>query len=213
MTDRDSDDTRTAAPELGAVGVEPLTRASFLVRGALATGALYGTASAARFVAGAFAQGASPDASILNFALTLEYLEADFYDHALGLPLSSENRRLARYFGDQEQEHVDALKATIRRLGGTPASKPTFSFPAQDESGFLKLAQTLEETGVGAYNGAAARLRSRDLVVAAASIVQVEARHAAAIRFARGQVPGTQGFDRPLDRAQALEAIRPLTGP
>ena len=81
----------------------------------------------------------------------------------------------------QEQQHVEALTSAIKGAGGTPAKKPTFVFPVTNQASFLKLAYVLENTGVGAYNGAGPALKNPQYLAAAGSIVQVEARHAAAI--------------------------------
>jgi rubrerythrin len=172
-----------------------------------------GAASAGGLVREALAAAQDDDLALLRFALTLEYVEAAFYRHATRLPLSPRAADLARQLARQEQDHVDALAALIRRLGGRPPGRPPLTFPDRDEKGFLVLAQTLEETGVGAYGGLAVRLESRLAVAAVASIVQVEARHAAAIRLARGFAPAPAAFDKPLGRQQALEAIAPLRGP
>jgi rubrerythrin len=197
-------------PELAAVEVQGVSRQAFLVRGALAAGAVYGTTMISPFVRGAFAAEGMGDVDILNFALTLEYLEADFYRRALKLGLSSEVAKVARSFGDAEQQHVDALAATIKKLGGTPVASPKFSFPMKDEKSFLKLAQTLEDTGVSAYNGAGPAITSKEVLAAAGSIVQVEARHAAVIRQLRGNVPAPDAFDASLDTKQVLAAVKPL---
>lgn len=199
-----------AIPELAAVEVAGVSRQAFLVRGALAAGAVYGAGMISPFVRGAFAQGDMGDVDILNFALTLEYLEADFYRRALELGLSGDVRRVAAQFGRSEQEHVDALRATVKQLGGTPVASPRFSFPMSDEKSFLKLAQTLEDTGVSAYNGAGPAIESKEVLAAAGSIVQVEARHAAVIRLLRGRVPAPDAFDTSLDEDQVLAAVKPL---
>jgi hypothetical protein len=201
-----------ANPELAATEVHGITRSSFILRGALAAGALYGTASVAPFVSQAFAETGGGDVEILNFALTLEYLEADFYN-VLGrqVGLSGEARKYARVFGAEEAAHVSALSAAIKQLGGKPVAKPTFVFPATDEKSFLALASVLENTGVGAYNGAGPSLKSKEVLASAGSIVQIEARHAAAIDLLIGKSPTpNEGFDKPLSKAEVLAAAGPL---
>ena len=97
-------------------------------------------------------------------------------------------------------------------LGATPVQAPKVGFGDvfTNETTFLKLAQTLEDTGVSAYNGAAPSIRSGDVLGAAGSIVQIEARHAALIRLMRGQPPAPQAFDRKLDQQQVLTAVKPF---
>jgi rubrerythrin len=186
-----------------------MTRGAFIVKGALTAGAVYGAASVGPFVGQALAQGGG-DVDILNFALTLEYLEADFYKKGQSLGLSGGVMKLAKEFGDAESQHVAALTQTIQKLGGKPVAKPTFVFPIKDEKSFLKLAQTLEDTGVSAYNGAAPQIQSKDVLGAAGSIVQIEARHAAAIRLQLSQPPAPAAFDRTMDKAAVLKAVKPL---
>jgi hypothetical protein len=114
-------------------------------------------------------------------------------------------------FGDEESQHVDALTKAIKAAGGTPAKKPKFVFPVTDQAGFLKLAYVLENTGVGAYNGAGPALSNPQYLAAAGSIVQVEARHAAAIGLLTNQsVTPNGGFDKPLTKAQVLAKAGPL---
>jgi len=195
-----------ANPELAACEVHGMTRASFILRGSLAAGAVYGMGSVAPFVSQAFAATGGGDAEILNFALTLEYLEADFYTvKGKQVGLSGEAKAYATQFGAEETEHVAALVAAIKQLGGTPVNKPRFVFPVTNESSFLTLASVLENTGVGAYNGAAPSLQSKQVLASAGSIVQIEARHAAAIDLLIGKSPTpNQGFDRPLTKAEVL---------
>src|SRR5947209_2376979 len=127
-------------PGLDAVEVHGMTRGSFILKGALATGAALGATAVGPYVSSAL--GASMgDVEILNFALTLEYLETDFYTvKARTVGLSGEAKRTAAMFGAQEAEHVTALIGAIKQLGGTPVKKPTFAFPVTNQSQFLALA-------------------------------------------------------------------------
>jgi rubrerythrin len=202
--------SKLIVPELGAVEIHGMTRGSFILKGALAAGAVYGAGAISPFVQQAFAQGEMGDIDILNFALTLELLEADFYRKGIASSLSAETMKLAELFGEQEQDHVDALTKTIGDLGGTPVESPTFKFPFTDEASFLELAQTLEDTGVSAYNGAAPAIESKEVLGAAGSIVQIEARHAAAIRLLRKQTPAPGAFDEALEKQAVLDAVKPL---
>jgi len=197
---------------LADVEVHGMTRASFILRGAMAAGALYGASAVTPFVSAALAESAGGDAELLNFALTLEYLESDFYNvKGRTVGLTGAARSYASMFGEQEAEHVKALTAAIEQLGATPVAKPTFAFPVSSQSSFLALASVLENTGVGAYNGAAPSIKSKDVLAAAGGIVQVEARHAAAIDLLIGRTPTPdQGFDRPLSKEEVLAKAGPL---
>jgi Ferritin-like domain len=214
-------DAKLVNPELAAIEVHGVTRAGFLLRGVLATGAVYGASAVAPFVSHAFAETAtgatgaassSGDAEILNFALTLEYLEAAFYKKkAAEVGLSGQAKAYAKQFGDEEAAHVAALTAAIKSLGATPVKEPKFVFPATNQASFLALASVLENTGVGAYNGAAPSLQSKQVLAEAGGIVQVEARHAAAIDLLIGKSPTpNEGFDKPLTKSQVLAAAGPL---
>jgi hypothetical protein len=207
-----SNDT-LAAPELGAIEVQGVTRQSFIVKGALAAGTVYGLGAVQPFVSEALAQGGSGDVDILNFALTLEYLETAFYTQAVKKVsgLSGEAKKLAVTIRDNETAHVQALTQAIKGLKGKPVAAPGVDFGGafSSEKSFLKLAQTFEDTGVSAYNGAGPALKSKKLLAAAGSIVQVEARHAAAIRNLNG-VPVTDGgFDKTLSMDDVLKAVKP----
>lgn len=205
---------KLAAPELGAVEVHGMTRQAFIARGAVAAGAVYGLGAVQPFVQEALAQGTGGDADVLNFALTLEYLEAAFYEGALKQVsgLSSEVKALATTLRDNEQAHVAALTTAIKSLGAKPVKAPGVSFGGAfaSQASFLKLAQTFEDTGVSAYNGAGPSLQSKKLLAAAGSIVQVEARHAAAIRSLNGKPITDGGFDRTLSKQQVLTAVKPF---
>ncbi len=139
---------------------------------------------------------------VLQFALTLEYLEYEFYRNAVaspGLIPAGAPMGAITTIRDHEQAHVNLLKSTIIALGSTPIAQPTFDFTAGNGSGtgpflgvfsnyalFLAVAQTFEDTGVRAYKGQAGNLISNnDVLTAALQIHSVEARHAAHIRAMR----------------------------
>ncbi len=207
-----SEHHQTVGPELAAVEIHGVTRASFILRGAVAAGATLGGGAVGPFVSNALAASSSTDLDILNFALTLEYLETTFYQLKGGsVGLSGEAKTLAREFGAEESEHVAALTKAILAGGGKPVKAPMFSFPVTNQASFLKLAYTLENVGVGAYNGAGPAFKDKALLAAAGSIVQVEARHAAAIGLLTGRsVVPNGGFDQALTKAQVLAKAGPL---
>ncbi len=205
--------TKLAAPELAAVDVTGMTRQAFIARSAIAAGTVYGVAAVGPFVREALAQEGGGDVEILNFALTLEYLEAAFYDQALKQVsgLSGDAKEIATTLRDNENEHVDALTATIKELGGTPVKAPGVDFGDSfaNEKSFLKTAQTFEDLGVSAYNGAAPDIKAKEVLAAAGSIVQVEARHAGIIRFLNGEDISPAGFDEALEMEEVLDAAKP----
>ena len=204
---------RNAAPELAAIEVQGITRQALIVRGAVAAGAVYGLGAVGPFVRESMAKEGG-DVEILNFALTLEFLEAAFYESALKQVggLSGEVKELATTLRDNENEHVGVLSATIKDLGGTPVKAPKVDFGKAfaSQGSFLKLAQTLEDTGVSAYNGAAPSIESAEVLGAAGSIVQIEARHAAAIRLLNKKPISDGGFDKSLEMQQVLDAVQPF---
>ena len=202
-------------PELAEVEVisdsGDLSRSDVILKGALAAGAVYGTFMVGPFVRKALAMSGGGDVDILNFALTLEYLESTFYKEAkTRAKASGELKSLINLLADDEKQHVDALTATIKQLGGKPVPEPKFDFAYNNTAGFLKLAQTFEDTGVSAYNGAGPMIESKEVLGAAGSIVQVEARHAAAIRLQNSEEPAPEAFDPSLDEAQVLKAVEPF---
>ncbi len=203
-----------ATPALANIEVQGITRESFIMRGAVAAGTVYGLSTVGPFVKQAIAQEGGGDVDILNFALTLEYLEAAFYTQALKNVggLSGMNKELATQLRDDENEHVDALTATINDLGGTPIEAPgvDFGMAFANEDSFLETAQTFEDLGVGAYNGAGPMIESTDVLAAAGSIVQIEGRHAGVIRFVRGEPIEETPFDKGLPMEEVLAAAKPF---
>lgn len=202
-------------PELAAVHVEEesgdLSRSEVILKGALAAGAVYGTFMVGPFVRKAFAMTGGGDIDIVNFALTLEYLESTFYAEAMKRAgAKGELKQLIELIGKDEDQHVEALAGTVKKLGGKPVKEPKFNFEYDDTAGFLELAKTFEDTGVSAYNGAAPMIESKEVLGAAGSIVQVEARHAAAIRLQNKEEPAPEAFDPALEEAQVLKAVEPF---
>src|SRR6201996_8073982 len=203
-------------PELAGVTIEDesggdISRSDVLLKGALAAGAVYGTLMVSPYIRSAFAAGGTSDVDILNFALTLEYLESTFYEEAKKkVKASGELKPLLSLLASDEKQHVEALEGTIKKLGGKPVAMPTFNFEYSGTSGFLKLAETFENVGVGAYNGAAPAIKSKEVLGAAGSIVQVEARHAAAIALQNGKEPAPEAFDKALEEKEVLKDVEPF---
>jgi rubrerythrin len=190
---------------------EQQTRSEVLAKGALAVGSVYGALAVGPYVRRALGASMGGDVEIVNFALTLEYLEAKFYSEARGrVRGSGELRSLVNLLAEDEQQHVEALAATAKQLGGKPVAEPKFNFAYSGTSGFLKLAQTFEDVGVSAYNGAGPMIKSKEVLAAAGGIVQVEARHAAAIRLQNEEEPAPVAFDEPLGEKQVLKAVEPF---
>ena len=206
--------SRLVAPELATIKIHGLTREAFLMRSTLAAGAAYGALSATGLISSALAEARGGDVDVLNYALTLEFLETEFYTQAAKRVkgLSKDESDLTKELRDNEAAHVDALTATIKDLGGKPVAKPTFAFGGAFGSrmAYLKTANVLEDTGVSAYNGAAPMIKSTDVLAAAGGIVQVEARHAALIRLVRNRPPAPLTFDKASDMDEILKAVKPF---
>ncbi len=169
--------------------------------------------------------GVKGDLHILNYALTLEYLETEFYKEVIasGLVKDAAVAKIATKFYSTEQEHVAALTATIKSLGGTPVKAPKTNFGPTLDMGLkhvLETAAIVENLGAAAYLGAAGGIKNKDVLAAALTIHSVEARHAAALNtlvgFGYGLKGGLKGslpdgaFGKGMDEASVLKAVKPF---
>jgi rubrerythrin len=158
------------------------------------------------------ASGATGDLAILNYALTLEYLETEFYGKVVAAGLfSGKVGALIKDFARQETTHVEALKGAVEKLGGTPAAKPAGKFPISSAGQVAQLAYTVENLGAAAYLGQAANIKSPEVLASALAIHTVEARHAATLgTLVKKSVTPHGAFATPADMPTVLAAIKPF---
>ncbi|MGI8726081.1 MAG: ferritin-like domain-containing protein [Solirubrobacterales bacterium] len=214
---------RGAEPALKRIVNDPVSRRKFigLTGGTIGAGALLAacgeddettteaeTTTTEEEMASQFGEG---DLGIVNYALTLEYLEADFYDKVANSGLfDGDNLDLIKTFGANEEAHVEALLQTAKSLGD-PAPKPETDFPLESADEVLQLAATVENLGAAAYLGQAAAIESEDILAAALSIHTIEGRHAAALNKMLGESITPDGaFAEPATMEEVLDAVQPF---
>ena len=152
------------------------------------------------------------DIGILNYALTLEYLETAFYADVIksGLFKGAELATIKK-FGSEEAEHVAALTAAVKQMGGKPAAEPKTEFPLKGAKSVLQLAGTVENLGAAAYLGQAANIESPEVLASALAIHSVEGRHASALNTLLGQSITPDGaFAKPADVKTVLKSVEPF---
>ena len=178
-----------------------LSRAGFFA--AVGTGTLMALAPDAR------AAGLSKnDVGVLNYALSLEFLQAAFYTEAeRSKALKGRAAAAAAQVGAVERAHVKAFRTL---LGRKAIARPRFDFQGvtEDSKSFLKTAVAFEDLAVEAYKGQAPRLQSKEVLAAALGIHTVEARHAAWMRYLNGIRPAASAFDDPRGKAEIDRIVR-----
>ena len=209
---------RETAEAAGATRADFLKRSGMAGAGFVAGGVLFsGFVSPAEAAISTKNRSKKNDIKILNYALTLEYLEATFYNqaNASGALTDQRVKEFSRIVASHENAHVKALKAA---LGSKAVKSPRFDFgdTVTNQDKFKQTSQVLEDTGVAAYAGQGPNLLQRPVVKVALSIHSVEARHAAWIRYINsdggltrgfGGDPAPKAFDKALSEKAVLKAV------
>ncbi len=185
------------------------TRASFLKKAGVGAGAMLGSGAFLGALPSIASAGvASGDIEILNFALTLEYLEAAFYLEAVKKGrFSGKVGKFASIVSQHENAHVAFLKGA---LGNAAVAKPKFNFKGTttNKAKFMATAQVLEDTGVAAYLGQVGNIQSKKILAAAGSILPIEARHAGWIRDLNNASGAPKAFEGGKTKSQILAAVK-----
>ena len=152
------------------------------------------------------------DLEIVNYALRLEHIEADFYDRVVESRLfSGADGAVFKLIQRDEHEHVAALQALAKRLGGPVAERPQTQFALGSPREALTLAATLENTGAAAYLGQLDSIENKEVLAQALSIHSIEARHAAKLSRMLGEDFTPDGaFASPMDMGEVTDAVRPF---
>jgi rubrerythrin len=187
-----------------------ISRGGFLGKATLAASGAAGAALLLRPSDGeqAEAQGAA-ETRALNLALLVEYAELEFYSETVRRGrVQGELGSFAEQVAGQEEEHVAFIKSA---LGAAAKPKPRFEFGDATTNGdaFAERAAELEDLAVGAYAGQATNL-SKKTLSAAATLISVEARHAAWVRSIAGRPPASEPTDQPRSADEVMRDLERL---
>jgi rubrerythrin len=154
------------------------------------------------------------DVGILNYALTLEHIQAAFYaDLVESTRLTAAAREALGKFGKEEEEHISVLTKKVEELGGDPAPKPQTTFSLKTDGGTLELASTLENVGAAAYLGQLPNIESDSVLETVLTIHSVEGRHAAAMnRLQHKPVTPDGAFAKAATVTTVLRTVAPFVG-
>lgn len=190
--------------------------------------AIFGAAAVAETMLAQSSTGTSTgDVGVLNFALSLELLEANFYTQGLkqfssvdfangafaanlGTTINGDVYAFLSLIRDHENNHVHQITNLITSMGGVPVAACNYFFTATSADQFIATAMTLENTGVSAYDGSVNLISSASVKTAAAQIATVEGRHAAYLNLLNGQSPFPAAFDSAQSQTQIQQAITPF---
>jgi Ferritin-like domain len=208
MSEHDHDLTLDVLDQDGAIreafeNVGGDSRADFLRKATVGGAALVGALA----VAPASSAQSRSDVAILNYALTLEYVQAAFYTEAEQAgALRGKPARAASVVGPVERAHVKAFR---KALGRAAVKEPTFNFQGvtEDQAKFLETAVAFEDLAVAAYKAKAPEIQSPALLAVAVAIHSVEARHAAWMRRLVGILPAAKAFDDAIEEPEIRRIV------
>jgi rubrerythrin len=209
---RDDVDRKRFLKMAGSAGAASFGAFVLAACGSSSSSSKSATTAAAPATTSTAASSSMGDVGILNYALTLEYLETAFYSKVVASGFfKGKVGDLIKTFGAQEASHVAALKAAVTKLGGTPAEEPMSKFPITSATQVAELAYTVENLGASAYLGQAAKIQSPEVLASALAIHSVEARHAATLgTLVKKSVTPQGAFAVPADMSTVLAAVKPF---
>jgi hypothetical protein len=210
----ETDDERPVESAVERLACDDVERKRFLTMAAKPMGAAAAATSLAAFISacgGSSSSHTSDDLKIVNYALTLEYLESQFYAKVIKSGLfHGKHLSVIKQFGAEEHQHVAALHKLAKNLG-KPAAKPKGKFPVKSAGQVTKLAATVENLGAAAYLGQARHIHSKEILAAALAIHSIEARHAATLNLLLKKSPTPTGaFAKPASMRKVLKTVKPF---